>query len=126
MTRVAPERARSAAAVDEAVFLRLAADLGTEHIEEVCLVFLENAALGVDAVRQALDAEDAKGAAEAAHKLRSGSGFMGATRLADLCAAVEGGSPAANSGEALVVELRRTSEALHLLLGRVAGADRHV
>jgi len=122
MTRVALEHAGSAPAVDEAVFSKLAADLGAQHIGEVCRLYLENAASGIDAVRRALDSGDADGAAEAAHRLKSASGFLGARRLADLCAAVEGGSPPENPGDALVAELRRTSEDLEMLVGRVAGA----
>lgn len=119
---MAPERARSAPAVDEAVFSQLVADLGAEHIEEVCRLFLANAASGVDAVRQALEADDAKAAVLAAHKLKSASGFVGATRLAALCAAVESGVAAGDPGEALAVELRRASADFHVLVGRVAGA----
>ncbi len=106
------------------MFARLVADLGAQHIEEVCRLFLESAAAGVDAVRQALDSEDATGAAEAAHRLKSASGFLGATGLARLCAAVEAGSPPRNLGGALAAELRRTSDDLRLLVGRVAGAGR--
>lgn len=104
------------------MFSHLVADLGAEHIDEVCRLFLENAALGVAAVRQALDAGDQNGAAEAAHRLKSASGFLGATRLAGLCAAIEAGSPA--GGDALAAELRRTTDDLHTLVGRVAGAGR--
>ena len=123
MTRVALERARSAPGVDEAVFAQLVADLGAQHIEEVCRLFLENAAAGIGAIRQALDAGDTKGAAEAAHRLKSASGFLGATRLADLCAAVEAGSSAGDPADALAAELRRTSDDLRVLVGRVAGAS---
>lgn len=122
MTRVALERARSAPAVDEAVFSQLVADLGTQRIEEVCRLFLDNAASGIEAVRQALDAGDDAAAAEAAHRLKSASGFLGATRLADLCAAVEAGATAGNPGRALTAELRRTSDDLLGLVTRVAGA----
>ena len=122
MTRVALERARSAPTVDEAVFSQLVADLGAQHIEEVCRVFLATAASGIDAVRRALDSADATGAADAAHRLKSASGFLGATRLADLCAAVEAGSTAGNPGDDLAAELRRTSDDLLALVKRVAGA----
>jgi HPt (histidine-containing phosphotransfer) domain-containing protein len=122
MTGVALERARSAPAVDEAVFSQLVADLGAQHIEAVCRLFLENAASGIVAVRQALDADDAAAAAEAAHRLKSASGFLGATRLADLCAAVEAGSAAGTAAAALAAELRRTSDDLLVLVARVAGA----
>lgn len=104
------------------MFDRLVTDLGAQHIGKVCRVFLENAAAGVDAVRQALGAGDAAGAADAAHRLKSSSGFLGATGLAELCADVEAGSPAPDTGDALAAELRRASEDLEVLVGRVAGA----
>jgi HPt (histidine-containing phosphotransfer) domain-containing protein len=122
MTAVALERAGSAPAVDEAVFSQLVADLGAQHIAEVCRLYLENAAAGVDAVRRALDSGDVEGAADAAHRLKSASGFLGATRLADLCAAVEAGWPPPNPGDELVAELRRAAADLDVLVGRVAGA----
>jgi HPt (histidine-containing phosphotransfer) domain-containing protein len=110
--------------IDEAVFHRLVTDLGSQHIGEVCRLFLENAAAEVDAVRQALGAGDAAGAAEAAHRLKSASGFLGATALAGLSAAVEAGSPASNVAEALADELRRTSADLDALVGRLARSTR--
>jgi HPt (histidine-containing phosphotransfer) domain-containing protein len=106
------------------VFDRLVTDLGAQHIGEVCRLFLENAAREVDAVRQALDAGDAAGAADAAHRLKSASGFLGATRLAQLCATVEAGSPARNAAAALAAELRRTSADFDVLVGRLARATR--
>lgn len=102
------------------MFSRLVADLGAEHIEEVSRLFLENAALCVNAVRRSLDAGDAQGAAKAAHRLKSSSGFIGATTLVDLCTEVESGS--GDRGDALAAELHRTSAELDALVGRVAGA----
>lgn len=122
MTRVALDGAGPGSAVDEAVFEQLVADLGPEHIGEVCQVFLRNAQANVRAVRNALDAGDAPAAAEAAHRLKSASGFVGAVRLATLCAAVEAGSPAGDPVEALAEELRRASVDLGLLVARVAPA----
>lgn len=120
MTRVAPEGAGRGPAVDEAVFAQLVADLGAEHIGEVCEVFLRNAASGVEAVRTALDADDVAAAADAAHRLKSASGFLGAVRLAGLCAAVEAGHAGGGAAEVLSNELQRTSVDLGLLVGRVA------
>ena len=126
MARVALERARSAPAghsgapaVDEAVFSQLIVDLGAERIDEVRRLFLENAALAVDAVRRALECDDVEAAAHAAHRLKSASGFVGARRLAELCAAVEAGSTAGNPGGAMAAELRRTSVDLDRLVGRL-------
>ena len=127
MTRVATERAGPASAarldgpvVDEAVFAALVDDLGADHIGEVCRLFLDNAAVEVHTVRRAVDSGDVKGAAEAAHRLKSASGFLGAARLNTLCAEVEAGAAAGDVGEALAAELRRTSDHLDLLVGRIA------
>ena len=122
MTCVAIERSRSAPAVDEAVFARLVTDLGAQHIEEVCRLFLESAAAAIDAVRRALACDDVSSAAEAAHRLKSASGFLGATGLAELCAAIEAGLPARDAGDALAAVLCRTTDDLDVLVGRVAGA----
>ena len=106
------------------MFDRLVADLGAQHIGEVCRVFLENATAEVNAVRQALGAGDAAGAADAAHRLKSSSGFLGATGLAELCDDVQAGSPAGDTGDALAAELRRASADLDVLLGRLARPTR--
>lgn len=105
--------------MDEAVFSQLIADLGAEKIDEVRRLFVENAELAVDAVRRALECDDIEAAADAAHRLKSASGFVGARRLAELCAAVEAGSTAGDAGEAMDAELRRTSVDLDLLVGRL-------
>ena len=107
-------------AVDEAVFAQLVAALGAEHVAKICQLFLENAESGIHAVRQALDSDDALAAADAAHRLKSASGFIGAARLAALCASVEAGTPPGDTGEAMVAELQRTSVDLDLLVGRIA------
>jgi len=109
-------------AVDEAVFANLAADLGAGHIDEVSRVFLDNASVAVDRVRACLASGDLSGAARAAHGLKSASGFMGATGLVSLCAAVEAGAPPAGAGELLTAELVRTAGDLNLLVKRMCGA----
>lgn len=126
MARVAPGRARPAPAapadrpaVDEAVFADLAADLGAGHIGEVCRLFLENATVAVDRVRRALDAGDTAAAVDHAHRLKSSSGFVGATALVALCAAVEAGAAPAGAGELLVRELQRAAGHLDLLVDRM-------
>jgi HPt (histidine-containing phosphotransfer) domain-containing protein len=128
MARVAPGRAGPAPAaptdgpaVDEAVFADLAADLGADHIGEVCRLFLDNATVAVDRVRQALDAGDTAGAVDNAHRLKSSSGFVGATTLAALCAAVEAGAAPAGAGELLAQELQRAAGLLDLLVERLSG-----
>jgi HPt (histidine-containing phosphotransfer) domain-containing protein len=83
-------------------------------------LFLGNAALGIDAIHRALDADDTVAAADAAHRLKSASGFLGASRLARLCSEIEAGAARAHVGEALTVELRRTAADLDVLVGRMA------
>ncbi|HWI03924.1 MAG TPA: Hpt domain-containing protein, partial [Acidimicrobiales bacterium] len=68
----------------------------------------------------AVDSDNVAAAAEAAHRLKSASGFLGAVGLAGLCAAVEAGDAAGDPGEALTAELRRTSDSLDLLVERIA------
>lgn len=104
------------------MFSNLVADLGVDHIGEVLRIYLDNANLGVDAVRKCLDAGDIAGAGDAAHRLKSASGFIGATGLVALCAAVEAGSPPAGAGMLLARELQRTAAALHVLVTRISGA----
>ncbi len=92
---VASERVRQAPdppsgpVIDDVVFDRLVADLGAEHIQGVCRVFLANAATGIDAVAVALAAGDVAEVAHATHRLKSSSGFLGARRLVALCADIE-------------------------------------
>jgi HPt (histidine-containing phosphotransfer) domain-containing protein len=83
-------------------------------------LFLGNAALGIDAIHRALDADDTVAAADAAHRLKSASGFLGASRLASLCAEIEAGAASEDVEEALTVELRRTAADLEVLVGRIA------
>lgn len=103
--------------VDGAVLAQLAVDLGAEHATEICRLFLENAAAEVHAVETALAAGDPAAAARSAHRLKSASGFVGATGLAALCAKVEAGHPA---GGTLAGELERTATDLNRSVGRLA------
>ncbi len=84
-----PSDPPSGPVIDDAVFGRLVADLGVEHIEGVCRMFLANAATGIDVVGAALAAGDAAEVADATHRLKSSSGFLGARRLLALCADIE-------------------------------------
>jgi HPt (histidine-containing phosphotransfer) domain-containing protein len=76
--------------IDDAVFDRLVDDLGAEHIERVCRMFLANAATAIAALAAALAAANAAEVAEVTHRLKSSSGFLGARRLFVLCADIEG------------------------------------
>lgn len=106
--------------VDEAVLAQLVLDLGPGQAEEICRLFLENASREVHAVGRALDAGDSKAAARSAHRLKSASGFIGATGLATLCAEVEAGPPAQGFGAILAGELEQTAAELSLSVGRLA------
>lgn len=59
-------------------------------------VFLEDAPVKIDALRRAVDDNDLVAVSMVAHTLRGGCGYVGATRLAELCAVVES---AAESGD---------------------------
>ena len=56
---------------------------------EIISIFLGDAPRHIEAIRSALASRDAVGVAEAAHALKSGSGNVGATRLYELCEALE-------------------------------------
>jgi HPt (histidine-containing phosphotransfer) domain-containing protein len=107
------------ARVDEAVLAQLVADLGAGHAVEVCRLFVENATNEVHAVGQALDAGDTDGAARSAHRLKSASGFVGATGLVALCAEVEAGAADSDVGALLAGELEKTAAELKLSVGRL-------
>jgi two-component system sensor histidine kinase/response regulator len=57
---------------------------------EIIAIFLGDAPNHIAAIRHALASRDAAGVAEAAHALKSGSGNVGATRVYELCDALEG------------------------------------
>jgi two-component system sensor histidine kinase/response regulator len=56
---------------------------------EIVAIFLGDAPNHIAAIRGALASRDAAGVAEAAHALKSGSGNVGATRVYELCDALE-------------------------------------
>ena len=106
--------------VDGVVLAQLAVDLGSDHAAEICRLFLESATREVQTVGAALDAGDNAAAARSAHRLKSASGFVGATGLATLCAEVEGGAPTPALGHLLVDELQQTAVELDLTVRRLA------
>ncbi len=75
--------------IDDAVFDRLLADLGTEHIAGVCRMFVTNTDSGINAVSVAIATGDVAGLADVTHRLKSSSGFVGARRIVALCADIE-------------------------------------
>jgi HPt (histidine-containing phosphotransfer) domain-containing protein len=102
------------------VLVQLVVDLGREHTEEICRLFLHNAAREVHAVGEALDAGDAASAARSAHRLKSASGFVGATGLAALCADIEAGAATPAFRDILGGELELTAAELERSVGRLA------
>jgi len=75
--------------VDRAVVGQLVTDLGAGPVVDVCDVFLADGRAGLDAIRSACASGDAGTAAGTAHRLKSASGFLGAPRVAALCAEIE-------------------------------------
>ena len=104
--------------VDVTALTRLADDLGPAHLAEVCDLFLVEADELVGAVRAACGTGDADAAARAAHRLKSASGFLGASGLSSLCAEVEDLARHDRLGEVsprvalMADEMGRASEAL--------------
>ena len=107
--------------VDEAVLTQLIVDLGAGNARELCQRYLENATRDVGAVSEALAAGDGDRAARVAHRLKSASGFVGATGLVALCVRVEAGDASRSLGEDLAGELERVTAELHLSVRRLAG-----
>jgi HPt (histidine-containing phosphotransfer) domain-containing protein len=75
--------------VDQAVVKILLDELGVERAQEICGVFVRDGRERVRAMESALDRGDAVALAQAAHALKSGSGFVGATGIYARCAAIE-------------------------------------
>ena len=98
---------------------QLVENLGAGPTHEICRLFLENATRDVHAVGEALEAGDGERAARSAHRLKSASGFLGATGLVALCAEVEAGAASQSIGHRLAGELEQTATALTLSVGRL-------
>lgn len=84
--------ANASETIDRSAFERLRkqqepgeADLVAELIE----VFLKNAPAGLEALREAVASSDPLAVNDAAHRLKSGSAQLGATRMAMLCSELE-------------------------------------
>ena len=58
-------------------------------LEQLLEQFFEDAVITLNTILQALEAGDAKALASSAHKLRSSSANLGATRLSELCRILE-------------------------------------
>jgi signal transduction histidine kinase/CheY-like chemotaxis protein/HPt (histidine-containing phosphotransfer) domain-containing protein len=64
-------------------------EMGDEFFAEVAKIYLEDAPLRVEAIRKAIDANDARALATAAHAFSSGSGNIGAAEVHQLCSQLE-------------------------------------
>jgi len=71
------------------VLTALVEELGLERTQEICEVFVQDGHQKLAALQAALDAGDADVTARTAHGLKSGSGFVGATAVFNLCAEME-------------------------------------
>ena len=104
--------------VDVTALAQLADDLGPARLAEVCNLFVADADELVGAIRAGYGSGDADAAASAAHRLKSASGFLGASRLSSLAAEAEDLARHDRLGEVslrvalMAAELRRVSEAL--------------
>jgi HPt (histidine-containing phosphotransfer) domain-containing protein len=76
--------------IDRAVLSELTAAVGPDAVADVCDLFAAEARARVDALRAACASGDADAAAQSAHRLKSACGFVGAARVAHLCAEIEG------------------------------------
>jgi signal transduction histidine kinase/CheY-like chemotaxis protein len=74
--------------LDEQVLDRLRA-VSPGFVRQIALIYLEDAPVRLAALREAVQQQDAHAIATAAHAFKSGSGNIGATRLAALCGELE-------------------------------------
>jgi HPt (histidine-containing phosphotransfer) domain-containing protein len=68
---------------------KLAGNVNPKLLIEVMEVFLKDAPARLDAMRAALAAADARAIGKAAHALKGGCAYVGATRMYDLCNKLE-------------------------------------
>jgi HPt (histidine-containing phosphotransfer) domain-containing protein len=107
-------------ALDREVLARLRGlqgDKETDFVAELAGVFLEDARWGLQEVEEALQRGDAPAVERVAHKLKGGSGSMGARGMSSLCAQLEhvGASGDLSQGSELLGRIREE-------LGRVERA----
>ncbi len=75
--------------VDATVLARLADDLGSDRVAEVCAMFLGDARSVAREIGAACASGDADSVAYLAHRLKSACGFVGAGTVAALCGEIE-------------------------------------
>jgi two-component system, sensor histidine kinase and response regulator len=64
-------------------------EVGPEFVREIAAIYLDDAPARLQALRAAVQQQDAHGIATAAHAFKSGSGNIGATAVAELCGELE-------------------------------------
>src|SRR5262249_15959756 len=57
--------------------------------DEILRLFLEDSPTQINAIREALSVDDAEAVRHAAHSLKGSAGYVGASRLASICAGIE-------------------------------------
>ncbi|MGH9279712.1 MAG: Hpt domain-containing protein, partial [Acidimicrobiales bacterium] len=112
--------------MNEATLASLVADLGAGDVARVWATFAREAREGARAIVDALDAGDTDAAARAAHRLKSAGVFLGATRLARLCAEIDALAradrlaDARSRAECLPAQVEQATERIGPLVGDVA------
>ena len=87
-------------------------------VDELIDIYIDEAPRRISAIREAAGSDDARGLAASAHALRSSSGNVGATRVAEICGSLEaigrgGGTVGAPElTDQLMVEYARAMRAL--------------
>jgi two-component system sensor histidine kinase/response regulator len=98
----------------------------TDIVAELAGVFLNDARSGLDEVGEALLKGDAAAVERVAHKLKGGSGSMGAREMSDLCAQLQdlGASGDLSRGPTLLERIRHELERVDRALEAEVHANR--
>ena len=103
------------AALDEAVYAKLAASMPAAQLKQLYALCLDDAAARIGRMRDAADAEDAGLYMREAHAVKGGCGMLGATAMHSLADRMETGAlastPLLDEFVAAAAELRRMLEA---------------
>ncbi len=82
-------RSMGESVIDRGAVEALVEDIGVEDVIELLDVYLDDAPQQLRSLHAALEARDVQGVASAAHRMKSTSAMMGATRLAEISQEVE-------------------------------------
>jgi len=109
--------------IDVSAFERLRKDQEpgeTDLVAELIDVFLKHAPAGMEALREAVSRSDPEAINGAAHRLKSGSAQLGATRMALLCSELEqlGGCSDIDGAQQLLGELEKEFDRVRSALSR--------